>query len=196
MSDRLFFYDLETTGLDHNHCAIHQIAGIIVIDGQVKEKFDFKVKPHLYAKIDAKALEVGDVTLDQIKSYPDSKLVYDNLVEMLSKYVNKYNPSEKFHLAGYNNINFDNRFFRKFFELNGDKYFGSWFWSDSIDVMVMASNYLREDRHSMKNFRLTTVFDNMVSMGLIQSPEDGKAHDAFYDIYMTKEIHDAINRQF
>lgn len=40
---------------------------------------------------------------------------------------------------------------------NGDKYFGSWFWSNSIDVMVLATPYLAAKRTEMENFKQGTV---------------------------------------
>lgn len=43
---KLFFYDLETTGVkDYKH-GIHQISGMIVIDDVEKERFDLKVQPN------------------------------------------------------------------------------------------------------------------------------------------------------
>lgn len=34
---KLFFYDLETTGVNPGRNGIHQISGMIVVDGEVKE---------------------------------------------------------------------------------------------------------------------------------------------------------------
>lgn len=43
---KVVFFDLETTGTLVNKHGIHQISGMIVIDGEVKETFDFKVQPN------------------------------------------------------------------------------------------------------------------------------------------------------
>lgn len=67
---KLFFYDLETTGTMVNRHGIHQISGKIIIDGEVKESFDFHVAPNPKAQIEPDALAVGNVTEDQIKAYP------------------------------------------------------------------------------------------------------------------------------
>lgn len=106
---------------------------------------------------------------------------------MLAKYVDKFNKKDKFFLVGYNNASFDNQFLRGFFLQNGDNYFGSWFWSNSIDVMVLASNKLVERRAEMENFKLSTVAKFLG----IQVSEDN-LHDAFYDIYLTKAIFDIV----
>ena len=151
--DKLFFYDLETTGTKFWKNGIHQISGAIVIDGETKEKFDFKVRPNENCIIEEEALKIGGVTKEQIMAYPSMKEVYSKIITMLSKYVDKFDKKDKFHLVGYNNASFDNPFFRAFFVQNNDVYFGSWFWSDSIDIMVLASFKLRNVRHELVDFK-------------------------------------------
>ena len=184
---KLFFFDLETTGTNPGKHGIHQISGQIVIDGVVKETFDFKVQPNPRAVIDDKALEVGGVTKEQILAYPPMREVYLQLVALVGKYVDKYDRKDKFFLAGYNNAAFDDSFLRGFFVQNGDEYFGSWFWSNSIDVMVLASQCLLDERAGMENFKLSTVAK---TLGL--HVEDSHLHDAQYDIELTKMIYDIV----
>jgi DNA polymerase-3 subunit epsilon len=180
---KLFFYDLETTGLDPVKNGIHQISGEIFIDNESKEKFNFRVQPHKNAEIDVTALRVADVTTEQIMSYPSMRDVYCEFEKMLEKYVDKYNKYDKFFLAGYNNVSFDDQFLRNFFLQNGDTYFGSWFWANSIDVMVLASAYLATRRSEMANFKLHTV-----AKFLELNVDDTMLHDAEYDIKLTQEI--------
>lgn len=59
---KLFFYDLETTGVNPGKNGIHQISGMIVINGEVKETFDIKVQPNPKAVIEKQALDVAGVT--------------------------------------------------------------------------------------------------------------------------------------
>ena len=103
---------------------------------------------------------------------------------MLSKYVDKYDRSDKFFLAGYNNASFDNYFLKAFFVQNGDNYFYSWFWVNSIDVMVLATQHLLGERHKMPDFKQETVAR---FLGIDLDKE--KLHNAMYDIYLTKEIY-------
>lgn len=188
---KLFFYDLETTGTNPGRNGIHQISGEIVIDGKSLETFDFKVQPNPKAQIDDAALAVGGVTREQIMAYPPMGQVYTKLVTMLAKYVNKYDKTDKFHLVGYNNRGFDDNFFRGFFLQNGDNYFGSWFWADSIDVLVLASTFLVDRRAELPNFKLATVAD---FLGIDTTA--GKLHDASFDIYVTKAVFDFIMSKF
>lgn len=188
---KLFFYDLETTGTNPGRHGIHQISGEIVIDGKTVETFDFKVQPNPKAQIEDAALAVGGVTREQIMAYPPMGQVYTQLVAMLSKYVDKFDKTDKFHLVGYNNRGFDDNFFRGFFLQNGDNYFGSWFWADSIDVLVLASTFLADRRADLPNFKLATVAD---FLGIDTTA--GKLHDASFDIYVTKAVFDFIMSKF
>ena len=184
---KLFFYDLETTGTLVNKHGIHKISGMIVIDGKVKETFDYHVAPNPKAQIEPEALAVGNVTESQIKSYPDMFEIYNQLIDTMSKYVSPYDKKDKFFLVGYNNASFDNQFFRAWFLQNGDKYFGSWFWANSFDVMVLASPFLATVRHTMPNFKQGTVAKQL---GI--NVEDDKLHDALYDIEICKAIYDHV----
>ena len=184
---KLFFYDLETTGLNPGKNGIHQISGKIVIDGEVKECFDFKVQPNPKAIIEDEALKIAGVTREQVLAYEQMDSVFRKLTKMMAKYVDKYNVKDKFFLVGYNNASFDNNFFRGFFLQNGDKYFGSWFWSNTFDVMVLASPYLAARRTEMPNFKLSTV---AATLGI--EVKDESLHDAMYDIELTHKIFDIV----
>jgi len=184
---KLFYFYLETTGVLHWRNGIHQIAGIIEVDGEIKETFNFKVRPNPAATIDDKALEVGGVTKEQVLAYEPMENVYKQLTQLLGKYVNKYDKSDKFYLVGFNNARFDDAFFKAFFVQNKDNYFNSWFWIESIDVMVLAAEKLRPIRKTMPNFKLSTVAK---FMGIDVSEK--KLHEASYDIELTYLIYQKL----
>lgn len=184
---KLFFYDLETTGVKHWRNGIHQISGLIVINGVEVEEFNFKVKPFEKAIIEDDALQIAGVTKEDVLNYEPMELVYEKIISILSKYISKFNKLDKFHLVGYNNASFDNQFLRAFFVQNNDQYFGSWFWADTIDCMVLASNKLKDDRNKLPNFQLKTV-----SKHLGIEVDENKLHDALYDIELTKRIYDLV----
>lgn len=186
---KILFFDLETTGLNPAKNGIHQISGEICIDGETKESFNFHVQPNPNCVIEQEALDVAGVSKEMVLSYPLMCDVYKDFSKMLSKYVDKFNKNDKFFLCGYNNASFDNNFLRGFFLQNGDKYFGSWFWSNTLDVMVLATPFLSGKRHEMENFKLSTVAKFLG----IDVSED-KLHDAMYDIYLTKEIFNKVTK--
>lgn len=186
---KLLFFDLETTGTNPGRNGIHQISGQIVIDGKHVQDFDFHVRPNPKAVIEDAALNVGGVTREQVLAYPPMGQVYKEFVAMLDKYVDKYNKKDKFFLVGYNNAAFDNQFLRGFFLQNGDNYFGSYFWLNSIDVMVLASAYIADRRADMENFKLSTV-----AKFLGVSVSDDSLHNALYDIELTRAVYEIVKR--
>lgn len=184
---KLFFFDLETTGTNPARNGIHQISGEIVINGQTMETFDFHVQPNPKATIEDEALAVANVTREQVMAYPPMAEIHRQLTAMLGKYVDKYDKHDKFFLVGYNNAAFDNQFLRGFFLQNGDNYFGSWFWANSIDVMVLATPFLADQRPEMPNFKLATV-----AKQLNIDVDEASLHGADYDIYLTKRIYEMV----
>lgn len=184
---KLLFYDVETTGLNPELHAIHQISGIIVINNEKKLEFDIKCAPHPTALIELEALKVSNVTEEQIKGYQANIFAHKELLSKLSRFCNKYDKLDKFHLIGYNNRGFDDSFFRQFFNHSGDKYYGSWFWNDTNDVMGLASAYLQEVRGQLDNFQLRTVAK---FLGI--EVDETKLHDASYDIWLTWQIYEIV----
>lgn len=184
---KLFYYDLETTGTRFWKNGIHQISGMIEIDGEIKEQFNFKVRPYKDALIEDEALKVGNVTRDQIMAYKSMEETYQELVAMLAKYADKYNKKDKFFLVGYNNAGFDDQFFRAWFTQNRDNYFGSWFVYPGLDVAILAGQFLKTKRFSMVDFKLKTV-----AKELGFEIDETRLHDASYDIAITKAIYKLI----
>lgn len=187
---KLFYYDLETTGVDYKNNAIHQLSAYIEIDGIVLETLNLHIKPFDGAKIDTTALKVGNVKTSDLERYVAQEEQFKYFKKVLLEYVDKFNKRDKFHLVGYNNRYFDDRFLRAWFERNGDQYFGSWFWADSLDVMVLASQYLISQRPTMVNFKLSTV-----AKTLHIDVDESKLHDGLYDVELTRQIYNVITGQ-
>lgn len=190
---KIMFYDLETTGLLPSVCGIHQISGAITelvhSENRVRiiENFDFKVRPFVGKRVYSSALEVGGLSYDDISKYAEPIVVYKFLMQIIKKHVNKFDPDDKIILAGYNNLHFDNDFLRQWFIDCGDSYFGSYFWSNAIDVMSEAGVVLMNVRPYMPNFKLGTV----AKVFGINFKED-ELHDALTDINITIQIFNKI----
>jgi len=181
------FYDVETTGTEPNKHSLHQIAGIIEVDGVIKETFNIYSRPHPKALIDQSALDTCKVSKETILSYPDMQTAKNTFCRTIAKYVDKYDKKSKAYLVGYNNRGFDDKFLRMWFTLCDDPYFGSWFWSDSRDVLVLASEYLEPRRASMPDFQLHTVAK---TLGIEVDKE--RLHDATYDVSLTYQIYQIV----
>jgi len=183
------FIDVETTGTDPKIHAIHQVSGCIEIDGVIKEYFDYNVRPFDGAVIDSKALEVGNVTFEQVMQYKYSdEEAYCMLLRLFKKYVNPFNKKDKFSFVGYN-AHFDKQFMYELWVRNADNYFFSMIWSNHLDVMVLASEALEEIRPTMVDFKLMTVAREL---GI--EIDENKLHNSLYDIEITYEMFQRLRK--
>lgn len=187
---KLLFYDVETTGLNANANGIHQLTCIAVTENGT-DTFNSRILPFDGCIIDDKALEISGTTEMDLMSFPDEKTVFGKFDEWLLKHVIKYDKHDKFHLIGYNNRSFDDQFFRNWWNRHDPKYFGSFFWNNTVDVMVLASDFCMSDRHNMVNFKLHTVAQ---WFGI--KIDESQLHNALYDVQLTKMIYDAIQFEY
>jgi len=180
---KIIYLDTETTGVDPVRNDLTQIAGIIEIDGKEKERFNLFVKPINMDNISPEALELTHKTMDELLNYPTAKQAYEEFTGILGKYVDKFDKEDKFVVAGYN-VEFDLGFLRQFFYKNGDKYFGSWFKSVTIDPLPVLRFLAGFGKVDMFDYKLGTVCKNF---GF-----ELDAHDAFNDIVATKKVIEAV----
>ena len=183
---KLIYIDTETTGLDPKKAVIHQLAGIIEIDGTVKEEFDFRIKPYSDdPEINDKALEVSGVTREDIAQYEGSLESFYKFKSLLKEYVDPFNKNDKFIVVGYNCHAFDMQFLREFWRIHNDKYFGSFFHQLPIDVLLLIS-YLNQNRIKVKSFKL-------IDMVAYYLDKEFPAHDALEDIKVTRHLYKCID---
>jgi DNA polymerase-3 subunit epsilon len=186
---KILFYDLKTTGINPEKSGIYELTAILVnmdINNVSSELTRFNLKINsltLNKEYDNKILKANNITIEEIKQYKDSQIQFKEFCNILDKYCDRYNTVDKILLCGYNNLHFDNQFLRNWFIDNNNNYFGSYFWSNSIDVLSETSRYLFHYRPALKNFQLKTVaktlninFDNILN-------------DEFFEIQLTMEIY-------
>lgn len=188
MSVKLCYIDTETTGLDAKRHGIIQLAAIMEIDGEEVSTFSEKMRPASSCAADPSALEISGNTVEMIKTYRPEAEVYRDFVEWLGQFVGKFDKFDKAFFCGYNSP-FDVEFVRALFDRNGDKFFGSWFWSGSVDVMGAALWALRDQRPGLANFKLGTVAEHILGSRVAELTADAGLHDALTDIRITRELH-------
>lgn len=176
---KVFYLDTETTGINPVKNDIIQLAGIVEIDGQVLETIKLHCQPFDYSAVESEALQCHGITLEQIKSFPDPRETYRDLIGVLGKYVNKYDRTDKFTLAG-QKVGFDADFLKAFFEKNGDKYYGSWFNWRHVDLLAFTRILNYAGVLKTENDKLGTLAE-MFGVSL-------DAHDALEDIQATRTI--------
>lgn len=177
---KFIYLDTETTGLDKEKDDIIQLSGILSANG-VSEEFDFRIKPREGVHLSDSAYQAHLVTEEEMQSYPEASEIFPQFMALLNKHVDRFDRADKFFFVAYN-AEFDYGFMRNWFKLNSESYFNSWFHHPPLDVMQLAAFHLMGKRAQMKNFKLTTVYEELMGHSF------DNAHDALEDVKAMKEI--------
>lgn len=176
---KVLYFDTETTGLDPVKNDIIQLAGMVEIDGKIKEEFNFFCQPFSYENIAQEALNVHSISIDTIKGFPKPETLRIRLIQLMGKYIDKYNREDKFYAAGMN-AGFDLGFLSKNFQKSNDKFCFSWFWGHALDLYELAVILKYKGILNIENLKLETLAKHFkVKL---------KAHNAMSDIRATREI--------
>jgi len=176
---KLLFLDTETTGVDNTKNGIIQIAGIVEIDGAVKEEFNMMCRPFPGQAVSPDALKVTGKTMDEIRAYPEPQAAYRDLVAILDRYIDRYDKTDKFYMVG-QNTKFDYDFLTAWFKNNGNPYFYAYVAYHLIDVIQATALFTVAGQFKLENMKLATVAKHF---GIPL-----KAHDAMEDIRATRAI--------
>jgi DNA polymerase-3 subunit epsilon len=112
---KVLWIDLETTGTNSAIHAIIQLAALVEIDNEIVEEADLRMRPMSTQEVDEEALELNGVTAEEIKQWPAQSTQYAAFEALLERYINRYEKTDKFILAGYNINAFDEPFLRQRF---------------------------------------------------------------------------------
>jgi len=180
--NKLLWFDLETTGLDAQRCAI--VTGDFISEtyGSVTELFHMECSPHEGAYISPEALTVQGITYDTLMRMPDPTQAYWLLCAFFKKHINQFDKTDKFMIAGYN-PGFDVSFLSAFFKHMEDDYLGSFIDRRRvIDVRSIA--VMCEELGlipPLENYKLVTLAKHF--------EVEFKAHDSAEDIMVTRNIY-------
>lgn len=180
--NKIIFIDTETGGVNAEKSALIQLSGIIEIDGAEKEKFNFYIKPFENSEVNEKALEVQGRTLEELgtEKYIDESIIYKKFLEILDKYINKYDKNDKFIVAGYN-VKFDIDILKALFERNNNKFLFSYFNSSMLDPLYSV-------RLLQVAGMLPVLENNKLETWCKYFNIELKAHDSLQDITATKKL--------
>lgn len=177
MSKKLFV-DLETTGLDVNRHGICQISGIVEIDGNVVEEFDFSVKPYPLDEISAEAVAINGYSHEKAGIAPSE--CYLKVIDIFSRYIDRFNKLDKFVWVG-QNPTFDYGFLDKFFKKNRNDYLYAYINYRKIDLITISAFLAECGVISIKSCKLVDVAQ-AVGVPL-------QAHNALSDIRAVRDIY-------
>lgn len=179
MRTKLFFCDTETTGLNPYKSEINQLAALIDINGKVVDKVDLSMKPDRPLHIHPKALAIQGRTQEEVMAYPDRKIGFATLKNMMGKHVDPYDKKDKFIMVGHN-VEFDKKFVQALFYDVHDAFFGSWFDYRIVCTVSLGMALTVCGKIKTKDLKLGTLCDYF-KIKL-------KAHDAMADIVATREV--------
>lgn len=182
--NKILFVDTETTGLDSMTNGIHQVAGIIVINGQEVEEFDLKFKPIPTEIVEDDALKVSGLSVNDVNSRKmESREGYSKFNKTMCKYIDRYNKEDKAIIAGYN-CNFDAQFMCDWYKKHGNPYFFGLFhggaYLDGLNLALLAEIKARK-KLFYPDRKLATVASTL-------GVELNNAHDALADIRATRDV--------
>jgi len=178
---KIFYFDVETTGLDPETSGIYEFAYIVEIDGKVVEEAVEFINPGDVQVSDftIKLFENQGRDLGELLTYQSKETFYKKLLKVLDKYVNKYNKADKFTICGYN-VEFDRRHLQALFLSFNNTYLPSYFRAPYLDVMVFATYVFKDNLHRFPKFSLGTLCE------LMEIEID--AHNALSDIQATRNL--------
>ena len=180
--NKIIFIDTETGGVNPEKAALIQLSGIIRIHKKDVEKFNFYIKPFENSEVNEKALEVQGRTLEELKTdkYVEEKEVYKQFINLLDKYIDKYDRTDKFIVAGYN-VRFDVDILKAFFQRHGNNFLFSYLDSSMLDPLYsIRLLQIAEVLPVLENNKLETWCKHF---GI-----ELKAHDSLEDIEATKKL--------
>lgn len=186
---KILFFDTETTGLDPKVNGMHQLAGEIVINDEVVDRFEFKINPFKGCVVNREALAVSNTSSLDFLRYNKEFQVSFMLSDLLNRHLDYKNQQDKFFLAGWRAPEFDVKFLQAFFERNYllKGVFDSYFWSNPIDVKTLATQYLIEKRPKMPHFHLVDVA-KYIGVEI----DESKLHSAAYDAYLCRRVYETL----
>jgi DNA polymerase-3 subunit epsilon len=187
MDKKILFIDTETTGKLPEIHGIHQLAGIVEINGIVREEFDIRVKPHPICIINDHALEVSGVTREQVMAYGPADVGFLKFFDIVSRHIDVSDPTDRFYACGYNAARFDIPFAEKFITQNSTFDYRSIFRSAPLEVMSFVAQYCMNNDIFISSFAMGRVAKTL-GIPIITS----SLHEGLYDIRLTREIYEIV----
>lgn len=179
--EKIFWFDVETTGLDPKQNDITQLAFILEINGNIVEEGNLFMKPINDENITDEALQIQGRTREEVLGFPEAMIQYKELESVLRKHIDQYNRDDKATMAAYNG-SFDRSFLYSLREKLDIKYgLGSYLKHVTIDPLFLVDLLIfRQVIPELINRKLETV---CLYFGI-----EIQAHDALSDIRATRNL--------
>lgn len=180
--------DIETTGLDSNISALVQLTMFVYVNDRLHDKYNFTFRPFPGDKVTKKALESTGHTIKSLMALDEPILSFSKYKGAMGRYVNPYDRNSKMMFYAYN-AQFDYQFLTNWAKVKMSfPFIPSYFWWPPVDVASIVADRRKDLVEKLDNFKLSTV-----AQGLNIAVDEGKLHDAEYDIELTRAVYEATN---
>lgn len=185
--EKVFWFDLETSGVNEHENGIAQLVAKAEIDSEVEGEIELLIEPGPGLVVEQDALEVTGFTEQELRNEHDQEdEAFAELKDFMDRYIDPYDSSEKFWVGGYN-VDFDIRFLTEFWNRNKgpNDYLGSYIMRNrKIDPYGFASALTAIGRiDELDDAKLQTVAPHVLDLD-----EDVDWHDAATDIEITRRL--------
>ncbi len=184
--------DLETGGLDPKRNPILQLAVLMEDEeGKIADTFFSYIRPDGRLKIEADALEVNGITLQQLRDEPPEYMVMEHLIKFLKSHKV---GTKQFEFCGYNS-RFDMDFFVAMFKRSKYQY---WHYFNYYDVDVFAlvkilgitGKRYDEQKDTWVDCKKLSCICEMFDIDI------ENAHDAIDDIKATRKLFKKLKKKY
>ena len=187
MTLKNIYIDVETTGLNPEKNSIVHLAAIVEVDGKKKESFNIRMNPGFGEEVNVNR----DYNKNASRVYTQ-ETGFKKFINFLDKFINKYNPLDKFVFIAHN-ATFDSNFLRTWFTKNNHKFYGSYFHSANICTMTIAQfvfSGLAIELNTLVSYKLVDI-----AKFLNIKVNEKKLHDALYDIKLTIKVYKMLSEK-
>lgn len=186
----IIWIDIESTYIDPRTAGIWQFAYIIEIDGKVVKSNCINMKPRPKDIVSAQALDIGGVTWDEVKAFPDYMEAFDRIYSDIEF----YKISGKWILGGFNSQPFDLPLLMSWwgtctFARKSAKKFFDIFHSTTLDARILAIEYLLPEVDKLQDHKLITIGKRLLGADNV---DESKAHNALFDASLARKIYHTI----
>ena len=178
---KVFYFDVETSGLDPQKHDILQIAYIIEVNGEVVCERSMYAAPFHPENADPQALSINGISPTEMLKFPDPAGVHATLLDDLGRHCDKFNKADKYYPCAYNG-QFDMGFLAQFYKNCDDEYFGSWFNGRLLDPLALVRILDYCGTIDTPDHKLKTMAE------FYGFSADAQFHDALFDVRTLQKI--------
>ena len=186
---KFIWLDTETTTTDVKTGEIIQLGFVFINGDKIIDKGILYGRPTNVDVISPEWYDKIKLTNEEILAYPERKLMYEEFLNRLDKFIGRFDKQDKAIFSGYN-TQFDLNFLCTMFsnEFN-NPYLFSYIHKLQNDVMHMVYQYSLANCIILPDYKLETVCKHF---GI----EIQNAHNALHDIVATIKLFRVLNPKF